>query len=68
MKIAVNKFYFLIAFLFGTLCAIAQPPPPPGDDIPVVPIDENLFILLAIALLYGIYIIYNYRSKTKTPI
>jgi hypothetical protein len=31
-----------------------KPPPPPG-----LPIDENLFILVLIAILFGIYIIYN---------
>ena len=75
MKILPNKFYLFIAFLFGTLCAIAgnpppvpnpagrrKPPPPPG-----LPIDENIFILIIIALLFGMYIIYSHRLKTKTP-
>jgi hypothetical protein len=76
MRILPNKFYVFIAFLFGTLYAIAQsspptpnpfgrkkPPPPPG-----LPIDENIFILIIIALLFGVYIIYSHRLKTKTPI
>jgi hypothetical protein len=76
MKILPNKFYLFIAFLFGTLYAIAadsppvpnpfgrrKPPPPPG-----LPIDENIFILIIIALIFGIYIIYGHRLKTKTPI
>lgn len=37
------------------------PPPPPG-----LPIDENTVILMMIALLFGIYIIYNNKIKTKT--
>jgi len=40
-----------------------KPPPPPG-----LPIDENIFILIIIALLFGIYIIYSHRLKTKTPV
>lgn len=38
-------------------------PPPVG-----LPIDENIIILVIIALLFGIYIIYNHRLKTKAPI
>jgi len=74
MKIFSKKILFAILSAFSGIVAFAQdplppgPPPPPGDDIPVVPIDENLFILLLIALLFGIYIIYSHRFKTKTPI
>ena len=77
MKIVPNKFYFFIAFLFGKFYSIAgnggppvpniagrkKPPPPPG-----LPINENIFILIIIALIFGIYIIYDHRLKTKTPI
>lgn len=37
-----------------------KPPPPPHLSI-----DENIFIVVLIALLFGIYIIYNNRLKTK---
>lgn len=40
-----------------------RPPPPPG-----LPIDENILIVLIIALLFGVFIIYNHSIKTKTPI
>ena len=74
MKIVPNKFYLFIAFLFGTIFVIAagpsppnpygkKPPPPPG-----LPIDDYIYILIIIALLFGIYIIYGHKLKTKTPI
>ena len=77
MNILPNKFYLLIAFLLGTLYAIAgnggpptpgiagkrKPPPPPGLSI-----DENISIILIIALLFGFYIIYSHSLKTKAPI
>jgi hypothetical protein len=76
MKIESNKFYFLAFSLFGIMNIFAAdpptpspfgrrrlPPPPPG-----LPIDENIFILMIIAILFGIYIIYSFKLKTKTPI
>ncbi|MBG6111835.1 hypothetical protein H4V97_002203 [Flavobacterium sp. CG_23.5] len=75
MNILPNKFYLFIAFLFGTLYAIAENPPPPPltgrrkpPPPPGLPIDENILTLIIIALLFGIYIIYSHRLKTKTPI
>jgi hypothetical protein len=76
MKIESNKFYFLIIFLFGIMDIFAgpdgsgppaptfkRPPPPPGLSI-----DENSAIIIAIALLFGAYIVYSDMLKTKTPI
>ena len=37
-----------------------KPPPPPG-----LPIDENIMILVVIALLFGMYIIYKHSVKRK---
>ena len=39
------------------------PVPPPG-----LPIDENIIVLILISLIFGIYIIYNHKLKTKTPV
>jgi hypothetical protein len=47
----------------------SQDPPAPGDDTPPdVPINENINILLIVALLFGIYIIYKHMQKNKRPI
>ncbi|MFV8371455.1 hypothetical protein [Flavobacterium sp. LB2P74] len=76
MKIESNKVYFLIIFLFGIMDVLAgpggsgppaptarKPPPPPGLSI-----DENSIVVMVIALLFGIYIIYDNMLKTETPI
>lgn len=75
MKIFKSIFIITVLFMLGVFNAIAadppvpspmgrrKPPPPPG-----LPIDEHIFILLILAVLFGIYIIYSFRIKTKTPI
>jgi hypothetical protein len=75
MKVVSDKFFLLLVFLLGTMYAFAgnpdgppvpsptgkkKPPPPPG-----LPIDENIMILVVIALLFGIYIIYKQSVKRK---
>lgn len=76
MNVVSDKFFLLLAFLLGTLYAFAgnadgppvpsptgkhkKPPPPPG-----LPIDENIMILVVIALLFGMYIIYKHSLKRK---
>lgn len=73
MKINLQNFLIVVLILLGPICGLASttppsprrpPPPPPGDR---VPIDENLMVLLIVALLFGIYIIYKHRLKQKTP-
>ena len=49
-------------------CKTDDPPPPPAPPPPPgLPIDENIYMLLIVALFLGIYIIYNNKLKTKTP-
>jgi hypothetical protein len=73
MKIIANKFFINLICLLGVSLAFAgpnppapthkRPPPPPG-----LPIDENIFIIVLFAILFGIYIIYRHNLKTNTPI
>jgi hypothetical protein len=81
MKVVLDKFSLLLFFLLESFLVAAgdkggppspsrsgglagkTPPSPPGT-----PIDENIFILLITALLFGIYIIYKHRSKEKSSI
>ncbi|MBC7749672.1 MAG: hypothetical protein H7Z76_14055 [Methylotenera sp.] len=57
--------------IFNAFAGIANPPSPVGRRRPPPPpglaIDENIFILLLIALFMGIYIIYSFKLKQKTP-
>lgn len=70
MKIIVNKFLMTLICLMGISNAFAKPnppaptfkkpPPPPG-----LPIDENIYVFLLIAVLFGIYIIYKHNIKNR---
>lgn len=74
MKFFKSVFFTLMIFVLGMLNAFAansgppspagrrRPPPPPGLGI-----DENIFTMMLVALIFGIYIIYNFKIKQKTP-
>jgi len=73
MKTIGSKFLVIMICLFGVLDAFSAPGPPMPNGRkpqppPGLPIDENLYIVFIIALLFGIYIIYKYQLKTKSPI
>ncbi|MFV8374829.1 hypothetical protein [Flavobacterium sp. LB1P62] len=74
MRLIEKVFFTITLFILGIFNVLAdgppapsptgrKPPPPPG-----LPIDENIFILMIIAVLFGIYIICSFKLKTKTPI
>lgn len=80
MKRLPGKFFILFIFLIGMCNGYAgdsieegppeppasldaTPPPPPGLSI-----NENIYILFSVALLFGIYIIYKNNLKVKSPI
>lgn len=73
MKTIADKLFFVIIYLFGVTISFAAPhPPSPGSKKPPsppgLPIDENLSVVLVMAILFGIYMIYNFQLKTKAPI
>jgi hypothetical protein len=43
------------------------PPPPGSPPPPGVPIDSNIVILFIVALVYGVYKIYDLKLNKKTP-
>ena len=72
MKTMVSKFFIAIIYLLGVTIAFAAPhPPSPGfkkpPSPPGLPINEDIFIVFIIALLYGLYAHFRYKLKTKAP-
>ena len=70
MKTIVNAFFIVIAFLLGIVDTVAKNNPPVPNpngktNNPGFPINEHLSFLLIVAVVYGIYIIYNQTIKTK---
>ena len=72
MKTTIDKLIFVTVCLLGVAIAFAEPKPPPpnykGPSPPGLPIDENISVLIIMAILLGIYIIYRHQLKTKAPI
>jgi hypothetical protein len=69
MKIIKNKISICILLLLTGASAYCQTDPPdPGEIPPDLPINENINILLLIALLFGFYIIYKHIQNKKASI
>lgn len=72
MKIVQKNALCFILFFFSIFSVIANGNPPAPTSRkpptpPILPIDENIYVVMIIALLFGIYIIYNFKIKQKTP-
>ena len=69
MEIIFRKFLIVVLFLFS-IGLYAQDPPEPEDPPvpPPLPIDENLMLLLIAGVLFGVYVIYKYKFKTKASV
>jgi len=67
MALKIIKILTTVCILGIGIPALAQgPPPDPGPPPPqglVVPVDENIFILVVVGVLYGIYV--SFRQKRK---
>lgn len=76
MKITKKIGLTLIVTLFGIveLFSKGNPPPPPNNQkqmappLPGLAIDDNIYLLILITMLFGVYIIYKHTLKTKNPI
>ncbi|MGV6828866.1 MAG: hypothetical protein ACWA45_05655 [Flavobacteriales bacterium] len=63
----VLSFITSTAMLAQHTNAGSRPPAPNGQRGPQLPIDDHLFVLFIVALVYGCYIIYTKR-KTKNSL
>jgi hypothetical protein len=68
MKIIKNKFSICVLLLLTGVIGYSQPPSPDDENPPDLPINENINILLFIALLLGFYIIYKHIQNKKASI
>lgn len=61
MNKIISKPFFAVVLFFVTIASQAKqvPPPPPAAPPVGLPIDGNLYVLLFVALAFGIYKICN---------
>ena len=71
MKTNSNKALYktiLLLFCFFGQIVHADTPPPGVDPTPDFPINENIPILISIALVFGLYVIYKHTQNKKASI
>ena len=72
MRLFSKSCYAILALIFFSATAFAQgsmqpPPPAPPPGPPGVPIDNNILILLFLAVGLGLYKIHQFKNYKKTP-
>jgi len=68
MRIVPNKILCGLAVLFSSVAfANPGPPPPPVPVLPGLPIDDGICFLLAAAIAYGSYKMYQLKVNKKAP-
>ncbi len=60
------KYIFILGAVFVNLTTYAANPPNPGVvPGPGVPINGNIWVLVVLSIMYGIYKIYKFNRKKK---
>ena len=72
MRLISKSCYVIIVLIFFSATGFAQggtypPPPAPPPGPPGVPIDNNILILLFLAVGLGLYKIHQFKNYKKTP-
>jgi hypothetical protein len=57
--------YNVIMLAVQTASSDQGPPPPSQNRGPQLPLDDNLWILIAVGVLFGIYVIYRRNKSTS---
>ncbi len=65
MRTRLRTFFGIALLLLSSLNVFAGPPPPPGGADPV-PINQEIYTLIIVAVLYGLYRVYRYKLNQKT--
>jgi len=72
MRSQIVKILTLILFVFNSISMLGQtsnkssgPPPPDQELTPGFPIDDNVFILIAIGLVFGAYVTYKKQKANN---
>lgn len=70
MKIVPKTILYLSTSLFSAICFAGHPPAPdPNRGPPPIglPIDNNLYLLLSVGLIFAYYIFKKKNTHKKTP-
>ena len=74
MRPQIVKILTLILFVINSTVMLSQslssdsgPPPPTNNRGPELPIDNSIFILIVLGLIYGAYITYKKYRVMNTP-
>jgi hypothetical protein len=60
----VSLIYNVLIFLVQAASSNQAPPPPSQNRGPNYPIDDNIWVLLVVGILFGVYLIYK-RNRSS---